>query len=222
MNCDSNFDADKIRVEWDEDDEISHSNNKPATSTKVAHFLRSEWEDCEQSSQSMPSTNSNDFGDEYSYPDAQSSQQYNQQLPETLIPDENPYDPYSYDRQDFEQPALRAVNPPPVLNYRSLPPLLPANNRLLDQTMYTLQNQMENQTKLLQHLSQISSTMAGLMERQVNAVEKQTETMRRQASATEHHTLVMNSFIDLLREKVPKANSRTSTNKDHLANGSSS
>ncbi|XP_065355943.1 uncharacterized protein LOC135950328 [Calliphora vicina] len=208
-------------TELEEHAEVSQAENKVATSTKVAQFLRTEWEEFEQNSQSMYSTNSNEYADEYSYPDRHSSQLSDTELHETLIPDESPYDSYSYN--NHEDPDSRnTVNQPSVSNHDTPPPLRPANTRLLDQTLYTLQNQMEHQTKLLEHLSQISSTMAGLMERQVNAVEKQTEAMRRQASATEHHTLVMNNFVDMIRDKMPKANSKTSTTSSpNLSNGSS-
>lgn len=204
---------------------MAQSCNTPGTSNNVAQFLRSEWEEYDQNSQSIHSTNSNEYNDEYSYPDKHSSQpQLVDDIPETLIPDDSPYDSYSYVTHDVEEPApTRPINQPPIATHkRSPPPLQPSNSRLIDQTLYTLQNQMEHQTKLLEHMSQISSTMAGLMERQVNAVEKQTEAMRRQASATEHHTLVMNSFIDMIRDKMPKANLRTpNASSKNFFNGSS-
>ncbi|KAI8117063.1 uncharacterized protein LOC111687944 [Lucilia cuprina] len=216
--------------------------NKTATSSKVAQFLRSEWEEYGENSQTMNSTHSNEYADEYSYPDRHSSQVSDTELHETLIPDESPYDSYTYTEASTEETLTRStVQPPPMQHHlqhqqtsvqqqhhnhqqpNSIPPpLQPANTRLLDQTLYTLQNQMEHQTKLLEHLSQISSTMASLMERQVLAVEKQTEAMRRQASATEHHTLVMNNFVDMIRDKMPKTNSKTTPNTSaNLANGNS-
>ncbi|XP_058986098.1 uncharacterized protein LOC101897536 [Musca domestica] len=74
-----------------------------------------------------------------------------------------------------------------------------------------LKNQMIHQTKLLEHMSRVSNNMAQLMERQVTAIEKQTEAVRRQAIAMEHHTLVMNSFVDMIRDKMPKTNSNNRT-----------
>ncbi|KAM7351055.1 uncharacterized protein ACRADG_004038 [Cochliomyia hominivorax] len=202
--------------------EPTNESERPATSAKVAHFLRNEWEDYEQNSQSMPSNNSNDFDDEYSYPDRHSTQTANAELQETLIPDESPYDSYSYSTQNMDhimaKPTMNQTN---VTNHAITPQIRISDTRLLDQTLYTLQNQMEHQTKLLEHLSQMSSTIAGLMERQVHAVEKQTEAMRRQATATEHHTLVMNNFVEMIRDKMPKTNLRASTSTaNNLSNGS--
>lgn len=165
----------------------------------------------------MQSNNSIEYDDEYSYPDRPSGHQSDGEVQETLIPDETPYeDAYTYapPLQDEQQ----SNGQPSVVNQASPPPLRPSNTRLLDQTLYTLQNQMEHQTKLLEHLSQISSTIASLMERQVHAVEKQTEAMRRQATATEHHTLVMNNFVEMIRDKMPKPNLRSSSS--NLSNGS--
>uniref|UniRef100_A0A1I8QE59 Uncharacterized protein n=1 Tax=Stomoxys calcitrans TaxID=35570 RepID=A0A1I8QE59_STOCA len=75
-----------------------------------------------------------------------------------------------------------------------------------------LKLQMSQQTKLLEHISQVSNNMNQLMERQVAAIERQTVAVRRQAIAMEHHTLVMNSFVDMIRDKMPK-NSKTNSQK---------
>ncbi|XP_073823690.1 uncharacterized protein isoform X2 [Musca autumnalis] len=79
-----------------------------------------------------------------------------------------------------------------------------------------LKSQMLHQTKLLEHMSRVSNNMSQLMERQVAAIEKQTEAVRRQAIAMEHHTLVMNSFVDMIRDKMPKTNSN---NRQSSQNG---
>ena len=186
--------------------------------------MRSESEEYEQSYESMHSTLSNDFADEYSYPDRVTNSLHGTQ--ESLIPDEQPYDSFNYSQDDdddveqqqqqqqqqfHQRTTTHAINA-----HRSPPPLQPANSRLIDQTLYTLHNQIEQQSKLLEHLSQISSTMANLMERQVNAIEKQTEAIRRQASATEHHTLVMNNFVEMIRDKMPRVNSKTNVSNGSL------
>lgn len=172
----------------------------------------------------MHSTLSNDFADEYSYPDRVPNSL--QETQETLTPDEQPCDSLNYSQDDDydeeqqqqqQQQQFHQRTPTHTINaHRSPPPLQPANTRLIDQTLYTLQNQIEQQSKLLEHLSQISSTMANLMERQVNAIEKQTEAIRRQATATEHHTLVMNNFVEMIRDKMPRANSKTNVSNGSL------
>lgn len=209
-----------------EEEDITQTGFRSTASgnNKATHFLHSESEEYEQSYESMHSTLSNDFADEYSYPDRLSHSLQGTQ--ETLVPDGTPYDSlnYSQDDNDEEEQQQQQQQQPQQLHQRSSthatnadrspPPLQPGNTRLIDQTLYTLQNQIEQQSKLLEHLSQISSTMANLMERQVNAIEKQTEAIRRQASATEHHTLVMNNFVEMIREKMPRVNSKT-----NLSNG---
>ncbi|XP_075149948.1 uncharacterized protein LOC142224022 [Haematobia irritans] len=67
-----------------------------------------------------------------------------------------------------------------------------------------LKSQIVQQTRLLEQVSQASSNMSRLMEQQLVAMERQTVAVRRQAIAMEHHTLVMNSFVDMIRDKMPK------------------
>lgn len=63
-------------------------------------------------------------------------------------------------------------------------------NNFMDHTLYTLQNQMEQHNKLLEHLARISASMTNLMERHVAAIERRTQLMERQANANE-----LNDFL---------------------------
>ncbi|XP_037819763.1 LOW QUALITY PROTEIN: rac guanine nucleotide exchange factor JJ-like [Lucilia sericata] len=140
-----------------------------------------------------------------------------------FIPEETSCNSISYGQSNVKQPTAQQQIPfqqPRNIQFPNPPPLQPSNARILDQTFFTLQNQMEHQTKLLEHLSQMSSTMANLMERQVLAIEKQTEAIKRQASATEYHTRTMNNFIDMIRDKMLKGSSsqKAASSTANLAN----
>lgn len=122
--------------------------------------------------------------------------------------------------------------PQPLLQPQSLPqthPLLnsfvisnprPAESSNINQDiLLILKNQMAHQTKVLEHISQVNNNVELLLTRQVSAIERQTESVRRQAIALEHHTLVMNSFVDMIRDKMPKNANSNIGKTTNLSNG---
>ncbi|XP_065357303.1 uncharacterized protein LOC135951558 isoform X1 [Calliphora vicina] len=210
---DAKYDKSRDLGEEDEEEEASQSQYELHTSREVNSNIKRESEEYEHDNQTMKPTFSNEYDNEYSYPDEQSLQESYADEKEILLPDESSCGSYTYAPPELKPRTQQtSVNHQASgINYATPPPLQPSNARLMDQTLYTLQNQMDHQTKLLEHMSQMSGTMTDLMERQVKAVEKQTEAIRRQAAATEHHTLVLNSFMDMIRDKMQKGNSMKTT-----------
>lgn len=174
-------------------------------------MIKSETEDYIVNSETIHMTNSNDYDNDYSYNDDEHFlQERYENTNESIIPDESTNHSYAYNQQDIDDSAQQQI----PSEHTAPPPLQPSNCRLPDQSLYALQQHMEHQTKLLEHMSQMSSTMAGLMQRQTDAIEKQTIAMLRQASATEKHTMVMNTFMDMIRTKMQKNNNNTTKKRD--------
>ncbi|XP_075149947.1 uncharacterized protein LOC142224021 [Haematobia irritans] len=62
-------------------------------------------------------------------------------------------------------------------------------NNHVEQVLYTLQSQMEQHNRLLEHLTKMSTTMTNLMKRHVNIMERKTKLMERQTKANELNEL---------------------------------
>lgn len=202
----SNFDNEIYQKEFKDD-------SQNASSINLNQHIKSETKDYEDNSQSVYTTYPNEYENDYSYPDEGSWQQSYVNKKEILIPDESSCASNSSDQRNLnEVTATKTVEMP---DFNKPPPLQPSNAPMLqDQTLYMLQEQMGYQTKLLEHISQMASSMANVMEQHVEAVETQTKAMHRQALATERHTTVMNAFVDMVREKMFKGNSQKRTTAD--------
>ncbi|KAM7353763.1 uncharacterized protein ACRADG_005706 [Cochliomyia hominivorax] len=200
-----------------ERDQEYPNNEAIETDYPVKPMIKSEIEDYEENSDAMQMTYVNDYGNDYSYDDEQSMQEhYGNITNESVIPDESSCNSYNYAPPDMEDNTQHSsINQHNAnIDYNTPPPLKPSNFHRQDQKLNTLQNQMQHQTKLLEHMSQMSSTIASLMQRQTEAIEKQTIAILRQASATEKHTMVMNTFLDMIQTKMQKGNLPKSNNSN--------
>uniref|UniRef100_A0A1I8Q7F6 Regulatory protein zeste n=1 Tax=Stomoxys calcitrans TaxID=35570 RepID=A0A1I8Q7F6_STOCA len=96
------------------------------------------------------------------------------------------------DRKTFHrQLGIFAQHPNESHNDRHINEVSSGNH--IENTLYTLQSQMEQHNKLLQHLSKISTTMTSLMERHIAVMERRTQLMENQSKA--------NALNDYLRRR---------------------
>ncbi|KAI8117062.1 hypothetical protein CVS40_10975 [Lucilia cuprina] len=219
----SKYDTQNFSYSNDEAEDTTEYRYESAPNSEQKQTIKTETEDYDghHNNQTVQATFTNEYDNEYSYPDEEPLEESYADDTQLFIPAETSCTSFNYSQSKAtaqqQIPFQQSEN---IHQFSKPPPLQPSNARLFDQTFYTLHNQMEHQTKLLEHLTQMSSTMANLMERQVLAVEKQTEAIKRQASATEHHTRAMQSFIDMIREKMLKGSStqKSTSSAANLAN----
>lgn len=62
---------------------------------------------------------------------------------------------------------------------------------LMEQTLFTLQNQMEQQNKLMQHLTQVTTKMSTILQKHVTALERKNRLQERQLKITEYHNIFL-------------------------------
>lgn len=104
--------------------------------------------------------------------------------------DEHTQDYESYEDYDEDDSKLMDNN----CNYsenNELETPSPKHENDMEQTLNSLQQHLEQQNKIMQHLLQVSSNMTVLMKRHIKAEEKKTSLMERQLKLNEYHNVFL-------------------------------